>query len=187
MANPSLRKPNTLLQQARKARGWTQNQLAEYMNVSVSAVQSWESGRQSLPLPAQRKKLCELFQLPPEDLGFPSWEEESLNEGGCQESSLSSENRGLRNTQDFQNKVQPFFPRQDQDEKRQSLLSTVWVTWITNTLEAVPHREAFIPLKLADLPEALLNPFYLEVQETRKPAQPLPSDSSIIQMYDEAQ
>ncbi|HEU5384072.1 MAG TPA: NACHT domain-containing protein [Ktedonobacteraceae bacterium] len=93
----------------------------------------------------------------------------------------------MHNTQDFQNKVQPFFPRQDQDEKRQSLLSTVWVTWITNALEAVPHREAFILLELVDLPEALLNPFHLEVQETRRSAQPLPSDSSITQMYDEAQ
>lgn len=187
MANPSLRKPNLLLQQARKARSWTQNQLAEYMNVSVSAVQSWESGRQSNPLPAQRKKLCELFQLPPEDLGFPPWEEESLNEDGFQQPPPSKENGEQRNTQDFPNKVQPFFPRQDQDEKRQSLLSTVWVTWIANVLEAAPHREAFVPLELVDLPEALTNPFHHEVQETRRSAHPLPSDSSITQIYDEAQ
>lgn len=59
----------TLLARARKKQGWTQAFVAQEVAVSVDAVRQWERGRH-LPYQATIHKLCELFQMTPEELGL---------------------------------------------------------------------------------------------------------------------
>jgi len=69
MVNKRPQAKETLLARARKKRGWTQAFLAQEVAVSVDAVRQWERGRH-LPYQATIQKLCELFQMTPEELGL---------------------------------------------------------------------------------------------------------------------
>lgn len=53
-------------------------------------------------------------------------------------------------------------------------------------LEQSLHRAALIALDLQEQPDALDNPWRLEVQETNLPPRPLPTGTSIVEVYDEA-
>ena len=61
--------PNFLLQQARKDRNWTQQQLADQLNVSLQSVRSWEQGTRH-PSLESRRRLCDLFGQTPDQLGL---------------------------------------------------------------------------------------------------------------------
>lgn len=60
---------NTQLKAARLACNWTQEQVADKLDVSLWAVARWESGA-SHPKPYNQKLLCKLFGKTPEELGF---------------------------------------------------------------------------------------------------------------------
>src|SRR5262249_12401324 len=64
-----LKKPNRALAQARKARHWTQKQVAVKLAVGEDTVRNWESGK-SVPRPNTRPQLCELFSMSLEELGM---------------------------------------------------------------------------------------------------------------------
>ena len=49
---------------------WTQEDLARRVGVAELSVRRWEAG-QSIPQPAQLRRLCELFKAAPAELGFP--------------------------------------------------------------------------------------------------------------------
>jgi len=66
--DPSI--PNTTLMKARKQVGSTQWDVAQQVGVSATMVGVWERGR-SLPSLAHLRLLCQFFQCPPEDLGYP--------------------------------------------------------------------------------------------------------------------
>jgi len=59
----------TLLARARKKRGWTQAYVAEQVHVSIDAVRQWERERH-LPYQKTIQKLCNLFGMPPKELGL---------------------------------------------------------------------------------------------------------------------
>src|SRR4051794_6996268 len=62
--------PNRQLQAARKARGWTQSEVAERIGASSSLnVTRWERGMTS-PSAFYLKKLCQLFDMTPKELGL---------------------------------------------------------------------------------------------------------------------
>src|SRR5579871_6449499 len=62
--------PNRLLQTARKARGWTQNEVAERIGApSPLNVTRWERGV-TTPSASYIEKLCQLFEASPQALGL---------------------------------------------------------------------------------------------------------------------
>jgi transcriptional regulator with XRE-family HTH domain len=65
------------LREARKARGWTQSNVAEKLGVANLTVARWEKGM-TLPHAEQRKALCELFDKSASELGLTSEHTETL-------------------------------------------------------------------------------------------------------------
>lgn len=63
------KKPNHLLRQAREQRGWSQERLAQELEVSPQTVSRWECGT-AFPYPHFREKLCLLFEKSTEALGL---------------------------------------------------------------------------------------------------------------------
>jgi len=61
--------PNLLIQEARLARGWTQQEVANRVGTTVVNVSRWERGVTS-PNPYFRQKLCALFEKDAEELGL---------------------------------------------------------------------------------------------------------------------
>jgi transcriptional regulator with XRE-family HTH domain len=62
---------NDLLRKARLDHGWTQERLAEELNVGEETIRSWENGRRS-PGIAMRNRLCEIFGRTAVQLGLHS-------------------------------------------------------------------------------------------------------------------
>src|SRR5258708_2213912 len=71
-------------------------------------------------------------------------------------------------------------------QKRRSLIKRVRTTWIEGVLEHSLHQAALIALDLQEQPDALANPWRLEVQETDLPPRLLPPGTPIVQVYDKA-
>lgn len=78
-------------------------------------------------------------------------------------------------------------PPPGSDQARQRLLKRVRTRWIQDVLEQSLHHVALITLGLHEQPDALENPWRLLVQETDRPARPLPPGTSIAHVYDEAE
>jgi transcriptional regulator with XRE-family HTH domain len=68
-------KQNILLRIARTNAGLTQDELADVLGVTVMTVYRWERG-ENTPNPFFRGRLCKLFQLSEQELGWPTIEEE---------------------------------------------------------------------------------------------------------------
>ena len=58
------------LKAARVNKGYTQNQVADKMNVDPSTVGKWESGRSALSVP-QFYRLCNLYGIATDDIILP--------------------------------------------------------------------------------------------------------------------
>lgn len=76
---------------------------------------------------------------------------------------------------------------QVQRQNRARLLKRVRTTWIEGLLEHSLHRTAWIDLHLQDQPDMLENPWRLQVQELNQEPHVLPTGTSIVQVYDEAE
>ncbi len=61
--------PNRLLRHERKERGWSQSDVAKYVNTNPFTVSRWENGV-TFPSPEHRLKLSELFQKSMAELGL---------------------------------------------------------------------------------------------------------------------
>lgn len=68
MRKSSQTKQNALAR-AREKKGWTQEYLAQQVDVTVDAVRRWERGLHT-PYQGTIQKLCALFDVPPSKLGF---------------------------------------------------------------------------------------------------------------------
>jgi len=71
-------------------------------------------------------------------------------------------------------------------QNRTRLMKRVRAVWIEGVLEHSLHQAALIALNLQERPDALENPWHLEVQETNLPPRLLPAGTSIIEVYDKA-
>jgi hypothetical protein len=71
-------------------------------------------------------------------------------------------------------------------KNRLRLLKRVRTIWIEGLLEQSLHQAALITLDLQEQPDALANPWHLEVQETNQTPQLLPAGTSIVEVYDQA-
>jgi len=61
--------PNFGLRDARLERGWSQQELADWVDTTPKTISRWESGA-TFPTPYFRQKLCEVFGLTPRELGL---------------------------------------------------------------------------------------------------------------------
>src|SRR5579859_5968727 len=69
---------NDLLRQERQRRGWSRAYIAEEIGVAdPKTIGRWERG-DAFPSAYFLQRLCDLFQMPAEDLGL--WQRESLTE-----------------------------------------------------------------------------------------------------------
>jgi TIR domain/NACHT domain len=71
-------------------------------------------------------------------------------------------------------------------QNRTRLLKRVRTIWIEGLLDHSLQQAARLALHLQERPDVLVNPWRLQVQELDRPPQPLPPDTSIVQLYDEA-
>ena len=69
MPRPPLKGGNQNLVNARLQRGWTQREVAEAVGTTLANVSRWERGV-TFPSPYFRQKLCEVFEMSPEDLNL---------------------------------------------------------------------------------------------------------------------
>ncbi len=72
-------------------------------------------------------------------------------------------------------------------QNRRRLLTQIRTMWIEGVLEHSLHQAALMALNMQGQPDALSNPWHLESQETNQPPHPLPPETSIVQVYDEAE
>jgi hypothetical protein len=77
-------------------------------------------------------------------------------------------------------------PQPVQDQNRQRFLQRVRATWIAGVLEHSLFNATLMTLDLHELPDAVANPWRLLVQETQQPPRPLPANTHITEVYDEA-
>jgi DNA-binding XRE family transcriptional regulator len=61
--------PNQRLKHEREKRGWSQQDLAKKIGFDHDTVSRWERGL-IIPRPSTRDKLCKLFEISPQELGF---------------------------------------------------------------------------------------------------------------------
>jgi hypothetical protein len=71
-------------------------------------------------------------------------------------------------------------------QHRQRLLKRVRQIWIEGVLERSLQQAGLIDLNLQEYPDALANPWHLEVQETKLPSRSLPTGTSIEKVYADA-
>jgi DNA polymerase III delta prime subunit len=73
-----------------------------------------------------------------------------------------------------------------QSQNRTQLLKRVRKIWIEGLLDQSLHQAAWIDLQLQEQPDALENPWRLQVQELNQSPCTLPVGTSIIEVYDDA-
>ena len=166
--------PNDLLRQAREKRGWSQFHLAEELGVEEQTVRSWERGTR-FTSPKFRKRLCEVFGMTSEELGLqrPSVTAQSITILHNQSSSAVIDH----NTSTSPHPV---------DKNRGSMLKRVYSTWIEGVLERSLYHATLLILELKEQPDALANPWRLQVQQIDEMPQLLPIGTRITEVYDEA-
>jgi predicted NACHT family NTPase len=170
--------PNIALKREREQRNWSQEALAEQLETTHITISRWERGISS-PSPHFRQKLCELFEKNAEELGFSQSQDPTPLP-----SDVPSPPQELDKTitqKQFSSLLLPSLERQN----RTRLLKQVRAIWIEGLLEQSLHRAAWIDLHLQEQPDALENPWQLQVQELDREPHPLPVDTSIVEVYDE--
>ena len=176
--------PNVRLQQARIDEGWTQETLADRLNVAAQTVGSWERGTRS-PSPRIRSELCHVLGKTPEQLGLVDRAEQTA--------------QGPSSTLDLpRDPAHPSLPatglvarppsasRELVDENRQRMLNRVHFRWIAGVLEQSLYKRALIVLGLVAQPDAVENPWRFAFLESTLPPRSLPEGTRITDAYDEA-
>lgn len=106
------KKPNHLLRQARIQRGWSQERVAQELEVSPQTVSRWECGS-AFPYPHFREKLCMIFAKSVEELGLL----QDKDEGGPEGSSAPPSSTMIDETSDVQ---------QSLPNDQAAFLSSIW-------------------------------------------------------------
>jgi transcriptional regulator with XRE-family HTH domain len=175
--------PNNLLRHAREERGWSQSRLAEELGVEEQTVRSWERGTR-FPSPRFRNRLCEVFGMTLEQLGLQRSQESPQSIDLPRDSSSPATIGTIDH--DISPHPKRVFSHKQIDKNRKSMLKRVRSTWIDGVLEHSLHHAVFIALGLQEQPDALADPWRLQIQEIDKAPHPLPKGTHITQVYDEA-
>jgi transcriptional regulator with XRE-family HTH domain/DNA polymerase III delta prime subunit len=180
--------PNVKLRSARREHGWTQAQLAENLVVGTSTVRSWESGSRS-PSLVYRSRICTLFQMTPEELGFvPSRNDQEHaprdqkedGDGPIEKIELQEE---LQERPPLTQRVYRSNERHD-DENRQRMLNRVQSRWISGFQDHVSNGP-FITLNLQLRPDAVASLWRTRNQEPYASVLTMPANMHIVEIYDE--
>src|SRR5579871_5396899 len=99
------KKPNHLLRQAREQRGWSQERLAQELDVSPQTVSRWECGT-AFPYPHYREQLSLLFEQSIEALGLV--QEKADEQPGDISSQLPDETITVQSTGSFESAEKRF-------------------------------------------------------------------------------
>lgn len=176
---------NWSLRQARERRGWTQKEVADQIDLlDVRTLRRWEAG-EAFPSLRYRARLCELFAMEAEELALtpnsapllPTPEDQRHPETP----QLSAEERYLSSA--FL-KSQSMSGREQWN--RQQLLKKVYAFWIKG-LPGQPLREAtYLKLELCACPDMVATPWTQVIQQLNRSMRPLPPDTHITQIYDDA-
>ncbi len=148
---------NEKLRAARLSKRWTQQDVAEQLDITIATINRWENGK-TAPSLSFRKKLTEIFEMTEEQLGFSTTD------------LIGVSGDHLKNP----------------DPNHRRMLRLMRSTWIDGVLQHSLHHAAMIALGLQEQPEALANPWHLEVQETNWPPRTLSHGTTLLQVYDSA-
>ena len=161
--------PNERLRRARELRGWGQKDVAEKLGLLEDrAIRRWETG-ESLPSPYYRQRLCTMFEMNALELGFIDAEPSPVALPPREAPQRTTSSREIV-----------------RDKNRQRLLKKVEAFWIEGVLDQSLHHAVLLSLGLEERPEALANPWHLALQQPDVPARPLPTDTSLEAVYDQA-
>ncbi|GHO59201.1 helix-turn-helix domain-containing protein [Ktedonobacter robiniae] len=192
--------PNTLLKNARRKHGLTQEDLAEQLNVDARTISNWEQGKHA-PQLEFRKRLSEILGASPEELGVPLLEEEGELLPGQQDREEGTAPVSLvvlsaEESEDTHAQVMPSFPAFPdhrealpyayEDVNRQRMLTRVHEKWIKGLFEDSLYHSFLLILELSEQPDVLENPWQEAMQETLLPSRTLPLGTRITQLYDAA-
>ena len=180
-------KPNEKLRNARREHGWTQAQLAEKMAVGVSTVRSWESGTR-FPSLVYRSRLCDVFDMTSEDLGFASQKDQTLDPMGSEGAGPDEKNEPQEETSlRFPPVAQTLRRATDRydRENRHRMLTRVQSRWISGFLNHLINGP-FIALNLQLRPDAVTSPWRTRNQEPYVSTLPATTPISIVEVYNEA-
>jgi DNA polymerase III delta prime subunit len=121
-----------------------------------------------------RTRLCHVLEKSPQQLGLQRAESASVDASLSQDSPLTH----LPDNPDH-------IVSRHTDVNRSRMLKRVWTIWIEGVLKHSLYQETLIVLGLQEQPDALINPWRLEVQETNQPPHPFPSGTTILNIYDD--
>ena len=154
-------KPNYLLREARKRRGWTQEALAQKIGLADSqAVSLWERGVH-LPSPTIRTRLCELLEETPERLGLIEEEQRKVPQDITVVQSLPSIETDMKS---LWTKSYIFNWRDENRDKMLQRVKSIWVEgMLTHSLQGGPMITLDLQVQAAS--DALLLPWQQEVQD----------------------
>ena len=152
---------NEKLKNARKGRGFTQQQLATKVGVALITLRRWEYGSLS-PSEDNRARLCQILGKVEAEIGLA----------------------------DLPNDPTPVTPSLSErsvqgDDNRKTMMKRVDTLWVSGVLDHSLARGTLIHLHVREQPDAVLNPWAQSVQEAKLPPEPLDQGTTIIQVYDE--
>jgi transcriptional regulator with XRE-family HTH domain len=176
---------NWRLRQARECRSWTQREVADQIDLlDVRTLRRWETGEAS-PSLRYRARLCELFAMNAEELGLMPGVDSLLlaqeDQRYSEPPQLSTEERYLSSA--FQ-RSQSVSNREKWN--RQQLLKKVSSFWIKGLLERSLREAPYLKLELCECPGMVTTPWTQVVRQLDRPLRPLPADTHITQIYDDA-
>jgi transcriptional regulator with XRE-family HTH domain len=173
--------PNNLLRKEREARGWSQEKLAELIKADPDSVRNWEAGRRKTSLYFQTK-LVDVFGLPPEQLGLRS--REAIGSPLLADPEPAGESFAEADLLD--EPLRAFLLVSNANENRHRMLQQVRSTWIESVLAHALRPGTFLMPSFTEAPEALSNPWQLQVQETASIVRAVPPGVSLLHLYERA-
>jgi len=173
--------PKNKLRYMRELRGWTQKDVAEMLDLpDTRTLRRWESGDVA-PSFRYRARLCEIFDVSPQDLGLLLTERrDALPTSGTDHTHPVSVTTS--------SKLQLLMPLNTSSTSfdhwnRQRLLEKVYVFWIKQVFERTLQGSIPAALDLQEQCDAVSNPWG---QTFELSAQSVHPGTSILQVYDDA-
>lgn len=197
------------LRQEREQRGWSRTYIAEQVGVDITTVGRWERGER-LPHPHYRQKLCALFEKSAQDLGLLS-EVSEEQDGLASISDLRPLSSSIDELGITDSPVKELVSQPTQallaafatlpgasklpiskvillmnTQNRQRMLKKMYAFWISGLLAQSLHGADFVTLELKAQHDAVIDPWWLMLQQPEVAPQPLSAGMHISQIYDEA-
>jgi transcriptional regulator with XRE-family HTH domain len=193
------KKNNHLLRQAREQKGWSQERLAQELDVSPQTISRWECGT-AFPYPHYREQLCQLFD---KDIAALGLVQEKIEENNLIVSTSATKpfeatatpldlDRHIESND--QQQVQSFAASNPLDQpvltvssrNRKRMLGRLRHAY-NELLEHSLQETIWIELGLAGMPDSVQNATNRLVSVSQQDDQPLPSGTSIMDVYERSE